>query len=264
MQEHNFFPDPELHQRERYERFRSLFRAHDTLGDLINNVLDKDGERMKVRDGRERLLSMLVSTALGRGMKDAQAIVRLCLLGFGEQAMIVLRSSVNLVINLGYIVADDDPPERAEEFLAFSYREQSRFLRDVYGQTMEWMPHLTAEERERRANAWDGPRIRGRAARVPAHHYNAYRFYSAYEHADALTLAEMIERYDEHGPFINAGPRDAYVDMTLADSYAVMTLLLQIVCRYFGIERPDVFEELRRVSTQIADEEEKRKQVNRQ
>jgi len=253
MPQHDFFADPDLPGR--YARFAHLFRATDALGRLVNQVLDEEGHRMEVREGEQRFLSLIVGTALGRGSKDFQAILRLCLLGFGEQAMVVLRSSVNLLINISYIVGDTDPDKRADEFLAFSHRELTAFLRDVYGAALDWTPDWPPEEYERKANAWKGVGIRRRALRLPQHHYNTgYRFYSSIEHADVTSLVDMIERVDPTGPFVNSGPSDEKLKVTLYHAYMVLADLLHIVCGYHGIDRPDVFEELRRVSADVAAE----------
>ena len=46
-----------------------------------------------------------------------QAIERLCLLGYGEDAAVLLRSNVNLLANVAYIVTDEQPNERAAEYM---------------------------------------------------------------------------------------------------------------------------------------------------
>ena len=97
----------------RFQRFEKVFLALDQLGDYINSVLSS--EDMRIRDGREQDLSLLVVAALGKGLKTFQAISNLCLLGRGEGALVLLRSNVNLLINLAYIRSADEPVDRADD-----------------------------------------------------------------------------------------------------------------------------------------------------
>jgi hypothetical protein len=257
-QPHDFFADPEVGAR--YGRLEDIFRAHDTLATLINRILDEEGARMTVRDGREHLLSTFVSACLGRGMRDCEATSRLCLLGFGEQAMIVLRSTVNLLVNLNYILTDADPMDRLDEFLAFSHEQFVKFMLGGYGQKVDWEPDWTSEERARKVKAWKATGIGGRAKRLAKHHYEiGYRFYSSAEHADVLALLDRIDWDGEDGPRVSCGSSDQKIDVTLYHSFMVMAELLDLVCRYFNIKRPDVFNEIRRVSADVAASREKRK-----
>lgn len=80
---------------DRNQRYEQFFRAQDFLGDRINEILEEYNDKMKVRHGSEQNLSLLVVAALGKGMKTFQAITRLCLIGYGEDALGLLRSNIN-------------------------------------------------------------------------------------------------------------------------------------------------------------------------
>ncbi|KFI23944.1 hypothetical protein [Nitrosococcus oceani] len=85
----------------RYERFQQEFRAQNILGDCINEIIDQHGDKLELRDGEERDLSLLVASAFfGKAQKTFQAVIRLCALGFGEDALILVRSNINLLINI--------------------------------------------------------------------------------------------------------------------------------------------------------------------
>jgi len=248
---HPLFASPEV--LDRFKRNERVFRAHDRLAALVNKVLDEEGTRMTVRGGRERLLSTFVGAALGRTIRDFQAIERLCLLDFAEQAMIVLRSAVNLLINVNYITKDEHPVERVEQFLAYSYKEFSKFVSDGYGQEVAWEPDWPPEVIERKAKIWKDLRIRQRAERLAKHHYDiGYRFYSAIEHSDVLALLERIDWDADEGPFVGSGSDDKKIEVALAHGYMVMAEILHIVCEYFGIARPDVFDEIRQITADVA------------
>lgn len=238
----------------RFERFERLFRAQDDLGDLVNQVLDEEGDKIKVRDGPDRPLSVLMGPALGKAMKSFQAVQRLCLLGFGEDALLVLRSNVNLLINLGFILADPEPNERAADLIAYSYSQFAKYLKEAHrANTPPAEPPFEKEELKLRAKRWNGTKIRERAKRVPAFHYTTgYQFYSSIEHCDAMALFAYIGEWDEVGPRILAGPNDSHVEVALQHNFMVMADILYLVCKYYGIERPEVFEKIRNISEQLA------------
>lgn len=229
----------------RFERFERLFLAHDTVGDSMNEVLDHEQPKMRVRDGPDRILSIVMAAALGRAMKTFQAVQRLCLLGFGEDALVALRSQINLLINVGYIVGDPEPRERAKDFAAYSYREWEKYLMEAHDHVPWEEPLFERDELNRRAGQWKKTTIRSRAKRVSALHYTtAYRFYSSLEHADVMALFGYITEWDEVGPQIGSGPSDSHVEVALQHNLMVMADMLDVVCRYHGIERPDVFTRL--------------------
>ena len=76
---------------------------------------------------------MLVGASLGKALKTFEGIHELCLMGWGEDALILLRSNVNLLINLGFILSDREPVERAADFIAFSHVERVKYLKAAYG-----------------------------------------------------------------------------------------------------------------------------------
>jgi len=79
----------------RYERFQQEFKAQNILGDLINEVFDQYNSKLNMRDGNERDLSILVAAAFfGKAQKTFQTIMRLCALGCGEDAIVLLRSNI--------------------------------------------------------------------------------------------------------------------------------------------------------------------------
>jgi Family of unknown function (DUF5677) len=147
----------------RLTRFEVLFRAQEHVNDLINRVLNR--EEIRLHDGdRQGDLSLIVSASLAKAMKTFAAVRDLCYLGWGEDALVLVRSNVNLLINLGYILGDSEPVERAQDFIAFSYLERVRYLRTAHG--VEEAPATPLDDPatlQKRAERWNGVRIRQRA-----------------------------------------------------------------------------------------------------
>jgi hypothetical protein len=236
----------------RFHRFEREFRAQNVLGDLVNEILDKYVDNLKLKDGAERDLSLLISASFGKGLKTFQAISRLCALGFGEDAVTLLRSNVNLLINTRFILSDKNPIERAKEFIAYSIKERLKYLDLAHeGKRPTWVAKIDPEEIERDAEKWKR-NIEIRAKQVAHFHYSlGYRLYSSIEHSDAMALNAYISEWNETGPQIGSGPSDDYLSIALVHSFSVMADLLVAVMQYFGIDRPDVIEKLKRTWSEL-------------
>lgn len=240
----------------RFERFQREFRPQNLLGDLVNEVLDKHGENLKLREGEECDLSLLIAGSFGKGLKTFQAITRLCALGFGEDAIILLRSNVNLLINTRFVLSDEHAVERANEFIAYSIKERLKYLDLAHeGRRPEWMERVEFEEVERYADRWGRRSIEVRSRSVPNFHYTqGYRLYSSIEHSDAMALNAYITAWDETGPRIGSGPSDEFIGVALVHSFGVMADLLLSVMNHFGIQRADIGEKLKTTWVELGQE----------
>jgi hypothetical protein len=231
---------------ERFNRFRKLFIAQDLLGDSVNEVLDNYSDKIKIRNDDENDLSMIIGAALGKGLKTFQAVNYLCRFGFGEDALIILRSNTNLLININFILSSKDPNDIAGDFLAYSFEERKKYLKIAHGvEDLPWKPRMSPQEYNRRVKSWKNIPISDKAKDLSDPHYDkCYRFYSSLEHGDAFALHGYIENWDKNGPSIGSGPNDQNIDLALPHNFLVMRDLIQCVCRYFGIDRPDIFSKL--------------------
>lgn len=242
-------PDLFLGASPRRKEFSRQFEAHDFLVDRINEVLKEHEAALKVKPGAERNLSLVVVTGFGKGMKTSQAILRLCLLGYGEDALILLRSNANLLINLAYILEDPNPTERAADFLAYSYKKRAQYIRLAHGvESPPWPSPVPEGEVERRADSWGKLSIEAKACKVGIdrlHYTKGYRFYSSFEHSEAFALNDYIDDWNEIGPVIGSQEDSKYVSIALLHNFAVTADLLLQLCRFYKIERPDIVESLR-------------------
>jgi hypothetical protein len=243
-----FHPDLEREAAARITRFDKLFRAQERIHDLIGRALDQTPIRL--RDGeREEDLSLVVGASLGKAMKTFAAVRDLCFLGWGEDALVLLRSNVNLLINVGYILGDPDPAERAADLIAYSYLERVKYLKTAHGAEKS---SLTPPENDpatlaRRAKRWDSIRIKQRAERVPDFHYTkGYALYSSFEHSDAMALNAYISAWDEVGPSVNAAPSDEHIPMALGHNAMVLADVFSLFAAHFGIAQAEVFEEIQK------------------
>jgi hypothetical protein len=235
--------------RERAQRFALHFKLVGDVGDAGNRLLDDEEDKMQERFGPDRPLSLLMGTSLGKAMKTFQAIERLCLLGYGEDAAVLLRTNVNLLINTAYIVTDEKPNDRAAEYIADAWRQFRTFMRKAYAKEVDPadLP-FPLERLTELSERWRAVSIETRAQRIPQHHYQTgYRFYSSIEHSDALAVGGYLGDHTETRQRIESGPSDSHIEVVLAHSADVMANILSYVCRYWKIERQDIFDDLGRL-----------------
>src|SRR5581483_1740128 len=212
-------------------------------GKVINRVLDERGE-LQLRDGEEDI-SQFIAAAFGKACKTTQAIVRLCLLDYGEDAVVLLRTNLNVLIDAAYFLAEDRA-DRFKKFLAHSYEERAKMFREGYAEPPPWPPPF-GDETKRLAKAWGS--IKDRASALPEglrllHYSQGYRLYSAIEHSDAWGLSDYLTPPQESGWVAGSEEGDRHLDLVLAHAWRVLADLFSLFCQYFDIERSAAFAEL--------------------
>lgn len=233
----------------RYERFEHHFLAQAFLQEKVEEVSEKSGESIKVRKGDERNLSLVVALSYAKGLKTFAAVSRLCVLGYGEDAQVLLRSNINLLINLKYILDDPNPVQRANEFLASTYRNRETFFRLAYGENdMPYPPPVPPDMLTVYAKAWSDVTLETRADRAKLkdfYYTKGYRFFSSMEHSEAFALNEYLEQWNEVGPRFRA-ESDNGISLALLWNFRIMKDLLSLFLRYYRIDRKDVEDALDR------------------
>jgi hypothetical protein len=205
----------------RRERFKELFRAHDILYEWVDTIAVEHEATI-----RDEAVSRVVGASLAKSLKTFQAIEVLCLFGHGEDGLILLRSNINLLINLGYILTDREPNERCRDLIAYSQNERAKYLKRARGAGATEAQQESDPDRSVRAARWDATKISERAKRVPEFHYQTgYKLYSSFEHSDAMALDGYIEEQDA-GPRVDPGSTDAHVEVALSHSLIVLADIL--------------------------------------
>ncbi len=231
-------------------RFEKHFNAQNIIGNLLDEIFDCHEDKLKIREGDERDLSILIGCSIAKAIKSFTAIRDICSLGYGEDALILLRSNINLLINIAYIVSSDDPKERALELLAFSYRERVKYfeVRGIknFALIPDWKAKMTEEDYNAKADKWKKTHIDTKAKNVPEMspfhtHYNmGYKLYSSYEHSDAVAIYDYIAEWNEKGPFLRSEPSDKYIEASLGHSFIVMSEIISWYCKYFDIDSSEI------------------------
>ena len=228
---------------ERLKRFPEEYRAIEILIDSLNQIIQHHREKRKVRtSGPERDLDLLVASSFGKAGKTFQGVNTLCAFGFGEDALILVRANINLMINLCYVLADDSL-SRCADFVAYSHTEHAKYLKTAHDTVPAWYDTLDWDEIEKRDARWRSVSIKERAKRGrQKYHYEVgYAFYSSLDHSDAVSLSRYIAPSDERGLRIESGPADKYVGIALHHNFWVMANILFFFCSHFDIVDPDIF-----------------------
>lgn len=163
------------------------------------------------------------------------------------------------LVNLAFIVSDEAPDARARELLADTWVRHVKFTKQAYDEDVpEDGAPVPIAEIPALAGAWNKKGIADRAKKLPKHHYNiGYKFYSGIEHSDGIALAGYIGEWNEVGPRIESGPTDSHIKFVLMHNADVMVSVLEYACRYWQIDRPDIFSELKAAFTAYMEEKQK-------
>jgi hypothetical protein len=237
---------PNVDKAERIKRFQREFDANDTVTKSITTVLEKYRDKLRLRgDVAEKDLDLAVSAMFVKGEKTFEAILELCCRGFGEDALTLLRSNINLMINLYYILAEDTAA-RATAFVAHGHCEQKKYLEIGDRAMPKEMEQLDWEKIEKFAAEWKNVSIRTKAEKAKQlYHYNfGYRFYSSIEHSDGWAIFRYVETWDEKGPKLRGEPSDILVDIALPHNFWVMSNIFLGFCSHFKIDEPAIMREL--------------------
>jgi hypothetical protein len=237
----------------RFERFRLEFMSQRVIDDVMDAMLERYREAMKLRGGEEQeLYRLVVGFCFAKAHKTFHATQRLCALGFGEDAAILLRSNINLLINMHFILRNDNPVERCKEFIDYSVYERRRYIDSAHQATQpDWMEKVgtqNPDEMKARVKKWKDNTIKTRAKsmgdeRFQLHYMQGYRFYSSLEHADVMALVGYIDE-NESGFTASSAARDDYIGLVLAHNVLVMGDILIGAINYFSLPCPDLVEKL--------------------
>jgi hypothetical protein len=212
----------------------------------MTTVLEKYRDIIRLRgDVAEKDLDLAVSAMFVKAEKTFEAVLELCCCGFGEDALTLLRSNINLMINFYYILAEDSVA-RASAFIAHGHYEQKKYLQSSEGAMPKDMEQLNWEKIDKYAAEWKNVSIKTKAKKAnQLYHYNiGYRFYSSIEHSDGWALSRYIETWDEKGPKLRGEPSDTLIDIALPHNFWVMSNIFLGFCSHFKIEEPAVMREL--------------------
>ncbi len=195
---------------------------------LLADELYQRNEAKAVLDNA-RCATMAAVGLYAKARKQADAIYLVALQGYGEDALILARSLVNLCIDLKYITADSDQTEaRAMRWTAKGRVERRKFAKRV-GTTPPDEDKINWTIKEALAKEW--PQLiekRAKDAGLEKLYNLPYRHGSSFEHSDSWSATSFL---DLKTGFVDmrTGPSDRFVDLallTLACAFAEIACCL--------------------------------------
>lgn len=221
------------------------------------------GALLQARIDQDNAYAQLVSFFAGKACKTHEAVVILAERGYGQDAGILLRSLVNLVINAYWIAKD--PSARLERYMDYDWILRLKSA-DV-GRSAEALGRLTPEMRAQMAaldeeiekkareakqkhrygqRGWSGKSIRGMAEEVGFQNYYAYayRLLSDLEHSNSRSTTSYLEKASGAYRF-NVGPGPEYVRVTLATAYGLLIDLFALADKVLGLGLSATLDEAR-------------------
>jgi len=233
----------------RIKQYQLYFDACSKLDKCMEQVLSENSAKLQLaRKNKERDFGLLACALFGKANKTFEAVVELCALGFGEDALILLRSNLNLAIDFLYIL-EDDSVERAADCVANGHNEQMKFLTQNNHSLPKWSQHLKMDQIKIRANRWRKSSIKTRAEKAAklSHYQLGYSFYSSLAHSDARALSSYIEENSVSGLMVQCSPSDKFVHIALVDNFRLMADVFQGLCSCFGIDTKHAFEGIKEI-----------------
>lgn len=218
----------------RRRRHEALFDAVCHLDRIVEEIWFANVGRIRVHGPGQRVLAVL----FGKATKSLDAIRLLCETGFGQDAVVLTRSLVNLVINVWYIGSSADPDERALDYNASGWMAQRRFFAYFPGRPTVLPEPPDLAEIEERAERWDSVTILDKAKGSDLHdtYREVYRFGSSIDHSDSWSAGAYYVGSDGETIKIENAPNDEHLTIALGYAFQAMLIFMNVFCRAFSLD----------------------------
>jgi len=192
-----------------------------------------------------RLATRAALGLFAKARKSANALYVMALNGFGEDAMILARSLVNIAIDLRFICGDRDVSEsRARNWIARGRVGRREFA--VRAGTVapdesrvDWTKETELSEQ------WKATSIYARADIAGlGNFYNLpYRHGSVFEHSDSWSALSFVD-FDDAEAWLLTDSSERFVDLALLSSSCALAQVIEDVGRYYEFEFGDALKHM--------------------
>jgi hypothetical protein len=164
------------------QRLQREFEAYDRIISLADDLLERNAQRFAIDRARRRTRSAAMLYA--RSRKAVAAVRTLAANGYGEDAMVVARSLVNVCIDLAYICKLDSD-DRTEQWIA-NGRRARRIMAREFGLTTEDEDRIDWTKNDVLAKQWRDVTIEQRAKDADLENFYKvlYRHGCSFDHSD--------------------------------------------------------------------------------
>ncbi len=225
-------------------KFAREFGAFDRIVAIADRLLERNAEKFALNPKRRRLQA--AARLFGRARKSISAVRLLASSGYGEDAMVVCRSLVNVCIDLGYIVSEESD-ERTEQWIA-NGRLARRTMAAEFGLRTEDESNVDWGAVEVFAKKWRAVNIyeRAKATGLENFYKVLFRHGSSFDHSDTWSVQAFLERSPE-GPVLRSEPNENLVGQSLFAAYAFAQIAV-IIGKLFDFRLEGAEEEMLEVA----------------
>lgn len=246
----------------RMKRLTKAFEGCDALDQIITNSITS----REFTGAASSAARAAISTLFAKGSKSFNAVRILAAFGYGEDALIVTRSLLNLSFVAGYICAKNgNAEERATAWIANGYLSQKTFIeKNLCSQlpqnlanTIDWekVKRYTQNDKKKakhmQVDLWPKKIVDLAKGAGMEELYQAYSFISSPEHSDAWAMSTYMQAWDETGLHINMDPSDDRVQLSIEIAALSMANVFVKFCDTFQIAYP--VEQIARVGSYFHD-----------
>jgi len=226
------------------QRFSREFATYDRVIALADDLLERNSERFAIDLARRRTRAAAMLYA--RSRKAVAAARLLAAAGYGEGAMVIARSLVNVCIDLAYICKPESDA-RIEPWIV-NGRRARRTMAQEFGLTVEEEKRIDWAQNDILAKQWRDVKIEQRAKDAGLENFYKvlYRHGSSFEHSDLWAVNAFLERGVD-GPILKTDPSENLVVQSLFACYTFAQIMVTIG-RLFGFEFRGADEEMLRVA----------------
>lgn len=218
--------------------FVSSFEAMETVMGTFDGLLSRN-EGKAVLDLR-RWATRAALGLMGKARKSADAIYLNARYGYGEDAMIVSRSLVNLCIDLRFICGDTEASEsRARSWIARG-RTGRRYFAKKVGTEPPDESRVNWVEETALADQWASTNIYRRAEQSGLlNFYNLpYRHGSVFEHSDSWSALSFLD-LTETEVLVTPDPSDRFIDLALIAGTCSLAQVAEDFGKYYSFSFAD-------------------------
>jgi hypothetical protein len=220
------------------------FEAMETVMNAVDSLVVRN-EGKAALDLR-RWATRAALGLFGKSRKSADAVYLASRYGYGEDAMILARSLVNICIDLRFICGDREASEpRARTWIA-----RGRVGRRDFAQRagtvapdesrVDWAREVNLSEEWNATNIYRRAEIAGLL-----NFYNLpYRHGSVFEHSDSWSALSFVD-LDDTEVRITPGPSEHFVDLALLSAACALAQIGEDFGRYYEFEFADAIQEMK-------------------
>jgi hypothetical protein len=226
------------------EKHAKAFEGFERIERIADQLLERNQAKAVLDSGRFATLAAISLYAKAR--KAARGLRVLAESGFGEDALILGRSMVNLAIDFEYICGR----KSTAEALARQWFARGRVVRHEFatktGTTWKGADKIDWKRENILANAWKACPIeqRARAANLPSYYDLPYRHGCSFDHSDSWGAASFLDITTEGSVDLLTAPSAAFADFALIAGAFAFAQVIKTFSDFYGFDKPGADEEL--------------------